>query len=314
MSTEFEKYGFPDGKRYNSFVGYFRRKYGERLHKIVLDAGFTCPNRDGNKGMGGCTYCNNQTFNPDYCKPTLTVTQQLEDGIRFFSHKYPSMRYLAYFQAYTNTYASLETLRAKYEEALSVEGCVGIVIGTRPDCLGDDVLDLLAELNEIKPVWVELGLQTIHEDTARYIRRGYPAQVYFDAVKKLKKAGIEVVTHIILGLPGETTDMMIATTQAAVAAGTDGVKFHLLHVIEHTDLAKLYRAGEFEVLSMERYFELLAGCIERIPPEMVVHRLTGDGDKRTLLAPLWSGNKKHVLNSMNRYFDEIGLVQGNMLK
>ena len=210
---------------------------------------------------------------------------------------------MAYFQAFTNTYAPADKLRQLYLEAIAPEDIVGLSVGTRPDCLGEDVMAVLKEVNAIKPVSVELGLQTIHEDTARYIRRGYPAQVYFDAVKKLKKAGIEVVTHIILGLPGETTDMMIATTQAAVAAGTDGVKFHLLHVLKGTDLAKEYAAGNFDCLSLEEYGAILKQCIAVLPEDMVVHRITGDGAKKDLIAPLWSADKKRVLNYLHKVLD-----------
>jgi len=207
---------------------------------------------------------------------------------------------MAYFQAFTNTYAPVERLRKLYYEAIAPEDIVGLSIGTRPDCLGEDVIALLAEINNLKPVSVELGLQTIHEETARYIRRGYEAEVYFDAVKRLKAAGIEVVTHIILGLPGETEEMMLQTTEAAVKAGTDGVKFHLLHVLKNTDLAKDYEAGTFRCMTLEEYGEILKKCVGLLPESVVVHRITGDGAKKDLIAPLWSGDKKRVLNYLHK--------------
>ena len=208
---------------------------------------------------------------------------------------------MAYFQAFTNTYAPVERLRALYTEAMAPDDVVGLAIGTRPDCLGEDVVALLAELNRVKPVSVELGLQTVHEASARYIRRGYETEVYCDAVKRLKAAGIEVVTHIILGLPGETLDMAVQTTRAAVAAGTDGVKFHLLHVLRGTDLEKDYLAGKFRCLELEEYARWVKACLEVLPEHIVVHRITGDGVKKDLIAPLWSGDKKRVLNYLNNY-------------
>ena len=210
---------------------------------------------------------------------------------------------MAYFQAFTNTYAPVERLRQLYFDAIAPEDIVGLAIGTRPDCLGEEVIALLKKVNKIKPVSVELGLQTIHEETARYIRRGYEAEVYFDAVRRLKEAGIEVVTHIILGLPGETPEMAVQTTKAAVAAGTDGVKFHLLHVLRGTDLAAEYEQGKFSCLSLEEYGQWLQGCMAVLPEETVVHRITGDGAKRTLIAPQWSADKKRVLNYLHKVLD-----------
>ena len=210
-----------------------------------------------------------------------------------------SGKYIAYFQSFTNTYAPAEVLRKRYLEAIAPDEVVGLAVGTRPDCLGEDVMAVLKEVNAIKPVTVELGLQTIHEASARYIRRGYVNQVYFDAVKKLKEAGIETVTHIILGLPGETPEMAVQTTRAAIGAGTDGVKFHLLHVLKGTDLERDYRSGKVSCLSMEEYGDWLCACMREVPPHVTVHRITGDGAKRNLVAPLWSADKKRVLNYLN---------------
>ena len=229
--------------------------------------------------------------------------KQLEQAKSRVATKNRGGKYIAYFQAFTNTYAPVERLRQLYYAAIAPEDVVGLAIGTRPDCLADDVLALLAEVNRIKPVSVELGLQTVHEQTISYIRRNFGNQVYFEAVKKLKSAGIEVVTHLILGLPGETPDMMVESTRQAVQAGTDGVKFHLLHVLEGTDLAADYRAGKFTCLSLEAYAKILKACLATLPEHVVVHRITGDGAKRKLIAPLWSADKKRVLNYLKDYLE-----------
>ncbi len=273
---------------------YYREKFGCKVYKLSLDGGFTCPNRDGSISTGGCIFCTGSgEFAVGGPEPIALQLERAKEKVR---SKNKDGKYIAYFQAFTNTYAPVEQLKTLYYEAIAPEEIVGLAIGTRPDCLGDDIVELLAEINRLKPVSVELGLQTIHEKTARYIRRGYEAPVYLDAVARLKNAGIEVVTHIILGLPGETPEMMVQTTQAAVKAGTDGVKFHLLHVLKNTDLAKDYEAGHFCCLSLEEYGQLLKTCISILPEHVVVHRITGDGAKRDLIAPLWSGDKKRVLN------------------
>ena len=277
---------------------HYKDTFGCKVYKLSLDGGFSCPNRDGSLGTGGCIFCTGSAeFAEGGPEP---VAIQLEKAKLRVSSKNKSGQYIAYFQAFTNTYAPVEHLRKLYYEAIAPGEIVGLAIGTRPDCLGDAVLALLAEINAVKPVSVELGLQTIHEKTARYIRRGYESEVYFDAVRRLKKAGIEVVTHIILGLPGETEEMMVQTTEAAVQAGTDGVKFHLLHVLKNTDLAEDYAAGKFQCLSLEEYGRILKKCVEVLPQHTVIHRLTGDGAKKDLIAPLWSGDKKRVLNYLHQ--------------
>ena len=277
---------------------YYREKFGCKVYKLSLDGGFSCPNRDGSLGTGGCIFC---TGSGEFAEGGPDpIEAQLERAKLRVNRKNKDGKYMAYFQAFTNTYAPVERLRQLYYQAIAPEDIVGLAIGTRPDCLGADVVQLLAEINRVKPVSVELGLQTIHEDTARYIRRGYTAEVYFDAVKRLKQAGIEVVTHIILGLPGETPDMMVKTTEAAVKAGTDGVKFHLLHVLKNTDLAKEYAAGKFACLSLEEYADILKACLAVVPETLVIHRITGDGAKKDLIAPLWSGDKKRVLNYLHK--------------
>ena len=276
----------------------YRERFGCKVYKLSLDGGFTCPNRDGSLGTRGCIFCTGSGEFAEGGPEPIAV--QLERAKGRVNRKNKDGKYIAYFQAFTNTYGPVEKLRSLYCEAIAPEEVVGLAIGTRPDCLGEEVLALLAEINAIKPVSVELGLQTIHEKTARYIRRGYEAEVYYDAVKRLKEAGIEVVTHIILGLPGEDVEMMLQTTEAAVKAGTDGVKFHLLHVLQNTDLAKDYEAGTFQCLTLEEYGEILKKCVAVLPEHIVIHRITGDGAKRDLIAPLWSGDKKRVLNYLHR--------------
>ena len=277
---------------------HYKEKYGCKVYKLSLDGGFTCPNRDGTVGVGGCIFCTGSGEFAEGGPDPIAV--QLERAKQRVRDKNRGGKYIAYFQAFTNTYAPVETLRKRYLEAIAPEEIVGLAIGTRPDCLGEDVVKLLSYVNQIKPVSVELGLQTIHEKTANYIRRGYPGPVYFDAVKRLKAAGIEVVTHIILGLPGETVEMMLKTTRAAVRAGTDGVKFHLLHVLKGTDLAKDYEAGKFQCLTLEEYGEILKKCIGELPEETIIHRITGDGAKKDLIAPQWSSDKKRVLNYLHK--------------
>ena len=277
---------------------YYREKFGCKIYKLSLDGGFTCPNRDGSLGTRGCIFCTGSGEFAEGGPEPIAV--QLERAKLRVNRKNKDGKYMAYFQAFTNTYAPAEQLRKLYYEAIAPEEIVGLAIGTRPDCLGEEVVALLSEINAVKPVSVELGLQTIHDESARYIRRGYSADVYFDAVRRLKAAGIEVVTHIILGLPGETEDMMVRTTEAAVDAGTDGVKFHLLHVLQGTDLAEEYEKGLFSCMTLEEYGQILKACVAVLPEHVVVHRITGDGAKKDLIAPLWSGDKKRVLNYLHK--------------
>ena len=282
---------------------HYKEIFGCKVYKLSLDGGFTCPNRDGTLGTEGCIFCTGSGEFAEGGPEPIRV--QLERAKQRVSSKYRDGKYIAYFQSFTNTYAPVEHLRKLYYEAIAPEEIVGLAIGTRPDCLGEDVISLLAEINAVKPVSVELGLQTIHEETARYIRRGYPAEVYYDAVRRLKAAGIEVVTHIILGLPGERSEMMVKTTEAAVKAGTDGVKFHLLHVLRGTGLAEEYAAGNVKCLSLEEYGEILEKCVAVLPEHVVIHRLTGDGAKRDLIAPLWSADKKRVLNYLHKVLNMV---------
>ena len=274
------------------------------MYKLSLDGGFTCPNRDGTLGTRGCIFCSARgsgDFAPESCLP---IPEQLVSAKARVEKKCKGGKYMAYFQAFTNTYAPVGRLRQVFTEALEPEEVVGLSVATRPDCLPPEVLSLLEELNRKKPVFVELGLQTIHEASIRYIRRGYENAVYVQAVKDLKALGIPVVTHIILGLPGESEEQMVASTQAAVAAGTQGVKFRLLHVLSGTDLERDFQAGKFACLTLEDYARVLKKCLGVLPPEVVVHRITGDGAKKDLVAPLWSADKKRVLNYLTKVLQE----------
>lgn len=280
----------------------YRRKFGCKVYKLSLDGGFTCPNRDGTVGTGGCTFCSS-SGSGDFAAHG-SPEAQLAEAKRLVDAKNKGGKYIAYFQSFTSTYAPIEKLEDLYRRAAEPEDVVGLAIGTRPDCVGGDVIALLQKINEIKPVSVELGLQTIFDETAERFHRGYRTEVYYDAVRRLKEANLEVVTHIILGLPGETADMAVATTKAAVEAGTDGVKFHLLHVLRGTQLEKEYAEGKFSCLSMAEYGKWLKACIAVLPPHVAVHRITGDGAKKDLIAPLWSADKKRVLNYLNRVLEE----------
>ena len=288
----------------------YRRRFGCKVYKLSLDGGFTCPNRDGTVGVGGCIFCGSDGGSA-FAEKGCDIGHQLELAKRRVAEKIKGGKYIAYFQSFTNTYAPLPVLETLYRQAMQPDDIVGLAIGTRPDCLGDDVVALLKALNEEKPVFVELGLQTVKPESVAYIRRGYENGVYFDAVKRLKAAGIHVVTHIILGLPGECMDDAVETTRQAVSAGTDGVKFHLLHVLKGTDLEKDYRAGRFDCLTLEAYALWLKACIKVLPASVVVHRITGDGAKKDLVAPLWSGDKKRVLNYLNRVL-EIASPEGKL--
>ena len=288
---------------YKTLSEHYKEKFGCKVYKLSIDGGFSCPNRDGKCGHRGCIFCGD-TGSGDFAAFGNNISAQLENAKKWVEKKNKGGKYIAYFQSFTGTYAPVEVLRQRYLEAIAPEEIVGLAIGTRPDCLGADVLELLAQMNRIKPVSVELGLQTIHPESVQYIRRGYENQVYFDAVKNLKDRGIEVVTHIILGLPGETAQMAAETTRKAVEAGTDGVKFHLLHVLKNTDLEKDYLEGKFACLTLEEYGKWLIACLKEVPAWVVVHRITGDGAKRNLIAPLWSADKKRVLNYLRKLLSE----------
>ena len=296
---------------YYSLNEYYRKKYGKKVYKLSVSGGMNCPNRDGTLDTRGCIFCS-AGGSGEFSQPaSLSVSEQLDKAKQRVKNKTRDNAYIAYFQPFTNTYAAESRLRELFYEAIKPDDIVGLSIATRPDCLPDEVVGLLSELNHIKPVSVELGLQTVHESTAAFIRRGYPLSVYDRAVDDLHAAGIEVVTHVILGLPGESPEMMTETVRY-VGRVTDGIKLQLLHVLSGTDLATDYLNGCFETMSFEQYASVLCGCIELLPEHVVIHRLTGDGDKRSLIAPLWSADKKRVLNALNRIFDVNDIRQGRL--
>ena len=289
---------------YLSFNKYLKDKFGQKVYKISLDGGFTCPNRDGKIDTRGWIFCSKGGSGDFAQNRNLSITEQIESGKKIVEKKIKSGKYIAYFQAFTNTYAPVEILKAKYSEAINHPDIVALSIATRPDCLGDDVIELLDEMNKIKPVFVELGLQTIHSDSAKYIRRGYSLEVYNEAVKKLKNIGVNIVVHIILGLPNESEEDMLESVKYVCQSQIDGIKLQLLHIIAGTDLAKDYEKGLFKTLEFDEYVELIAKCVAIIPKNIVIHRLTGDGAKKDLIAPLWSADKKRVLNAINKALRE----------
>ena len=299
-------------EHYRSLNRCLRERFGEKVYKLALDGGFTCPTRDGTLDTRGCIFCAGGSG--DFAIPTGEDPAEAIETAKTVVAGKGAGRYIAYYQSYTGTYAPVEKLRRLYTRTLRHPDIAALAIGTRPDCLDDAALELLAELNREKPVWVELGLQTIHPETAAFIRRGYTLAVYDNAVGRLHDAGIETIVHMILGLPGETPEMMRQTAQYIGQSGVQGIKLQLLHVLKGTDLEAMYRDSAFRVMSLEEYISVLEACIESIPPEMVVHRLTGDGAKRSLIAPLWSADKKSVLNAINRAFERDAIVQGARLK
>lgn len=280
-----------------------KKRFGCKVYKLAINGGFTCPNRDGTLGTRGCIFCSRGGSGEFAESKEKSVTQQIDDGKKRVEKKIKDGKYIAYFQAFTNTYAPLCKLRSLYTEAINHPDIVALSIGTRPDCLGNDVLELLDEMNKIKPVFIELGLQTIHENTAQYIRRGYPLEVYDKAVDDLHKIGINVVTHLIIGLPGENEQDILQSVEY-VCKKTDGIKLQLLHILKGTDLADEYRKCKVDVLSLEKYTNIIKHCVEIIPDNVVIHRLTGDGAKKDLIAPLWSADKKNVLNTINKALSE----------
>lgn len=295
---------------YYSLNEYLKHKFGCKVYKLSISGGMTCPNRDGTLGNRGCIFCSG-TGSGDFAEPLCdSVSQQLERAKTKVNGKIKGGKYIAYFQDHTNTYAPVSYLEKIFSEAIGHPDVVALSVATRPDCLPDEVLDLLEKLNRQKPVLVELGLQTIHETSAEFIRRGYELSVFDQAVAKLKNRGLTVVVHMIIGLPGETEQMIYETASYIGHSGADGIKFHLLHVLKNTDLATIFAEGRFELPSLEKYTEILLGCLKRIPPDMVVHRLTGDGAKRDLIAPLWSADKKKVLNYINSQIKLTNLTQG----
>jgi len=297
---------------YYSLNNYLKERFGCKVLKVSLNAGCTCPNRDGTLDTRGCIFCSAGGSGDFAGDRALSVKEQLEQGKEFIKAKNPKhedVKYIAYFQAFTNTYGELCKLKEKWHEAIEDPEVCCISIATRPDCLEDEKIAVLAELNKIKPVWVELGLQTVKEESIEYIRRGYPTEVYDDAVKRLTKAGIEVITHVIIGLPGESRKDMLKTVEHVAHSGSKGIKLQLLHVLKDTDMCKDYEEGKLETLSLDEYIDIVCEAIKRLPKDMVIHRITGDGDKKILVAPLWSADKKRVLNAFKERLEPRGSVR-----
>lgn len=289
-----------NGKPYHSFDYMLKERFGEKIYKVALNGGMTCPNRDGTLGNRGCIFCSAGGSGDFAGNRQDSITQQIEKQASSIRQKRGVAKFIAYFQAYTNTYAPVDYLRKIYTEAISHPDIVAVSIGTRPDCLDKDILQLLDELNQKKPVWVELGLQTVHETTAQYIRRGYPLSCFEQAVSELRKRNLDVIVHTILGLPGENRNDILSTIEYLNHQDIQGIKLQLLHVLKGTDLADDYLAGKFQVYTMEEYLDLVIDCLEHLNPEIVIHRLTGDGPKDLLIAPLWSSAKRTVLNTLHR--------------
>jgi len=298
----------------NTLNDEMRKTYGKKMYKLSLSGGMTCPNRDGTIGTRGCIFCSAQGSG-DFSESNICgISAQIEGAKLRLHHKADSAGYIAYYQSFTNTYAPVEKLRSLFYETINHPDIDILSIATRPDCLGDEVISLLSELNKIKPVWVELGFQSSNEKTAEYIRRGYVNRVFDEAVNRLKSVGITVIVHMIIGLPYETKGDMISTAEYIGKSGADGIKLQLLHVLNNTDLADEYKKGKFSCLSLDEYTDILISCIKVLPPNMVIHRMTGDGAKKELIAPLWSGNKKAVLNYISKRLADENVIQGELYK
>lgn len=318
-----------NNKPYHSFDDEMKRRFGHKMYKISLDAGMTCPNRDGTLGTGGCIFCSEGGSGEFAVGKRNSIEEQIREAAEKIREKLPAgsgtdtageehtgntqAYYIAYFQSYTNTYAPVSYLREVFTAALLHPRVAALSIGTRPDCLPEEVLDMCAELNRIKPVWIELGLQTIHEDTAKFIHRGYGLSVFETALKALRDRGLECVVHVILGLPGEDKTRMLETVNFLAHQDIQGIKLQLLHILKGTELEKLYEREPFPLFTMEEYIDLVIDCVEILPPEITLHRLTGDGPRRLLVAPLWSADKKRVLNTLHKRMRERGAFQGKNL-
>lgn len=303
-------------KRYYSLDAYYKEEFGDKVYKLSLDGGMTCPNRDGTLGTGGCIFCSSGGSGDFAASNHLSITEQIEEAKSRVAKKVKSNRYVAYFQAYTNTYAKVSYLRSIFTEAIEHKDIVALSIATRPDCLPDEVLKLLAELNEKKPIYIELGLQTIHEDSAKLIRRGYPLPIFEEALRRLSMINIPVIVHVILGLPGESKEMMLSTIDYLANLPIHGIKLQLMHVLKHTELETLYAKNPalFSLLNLEDYINVLVECLEHLPPNIVIHRITGDGPKNLLIAPIWSGNKRLVLNTISQELKKRNSYQGKYIR
>lgn len=299
-------------EHYTALSPYLKRRFGCKVYKLSLSAGCTCPNRDGTLGARGCIFCSGS--GEFAASGSASIPEQLEQAKYILGKKAQGAKFIAYFQDFTNTYGAVSRLEPLFLAAMEPDDVVALSIATRPDCLPEDILRMLARLRAKKPVFVELGLQTIHDNTAQYIRRGYPLSVFDDAVQKLHALDIEVIAHQILGLPGETAEMIVETTRHLGQLPVDGVKLHLLHILRGTDLAREYADGRIQMLELDAYIDILEQCLAVLPPDVVIHRLTGDGAKRDLIAPLWSADKKRVLSAIQKRFEQDGVMQGSALR
>ena len=299
-----------NGKRYHTLNYFLREKFGEKIFKISLDAGFSCPNRDGKVSKGGCIFCSERGSGDFAGDRAFSISKQFEDIKLMMNKKWKEGKYIAYFQAYTNTYASVDVLRAKYDEAINNEGVVGLAIATRPDCLSEEVLDLIEEYSKKIYTWVELGLQTSNDETAKIINRGYKLEVFDEAVKNLNSRNIDVVAHVIFGLPNETKEDMINTIKYISNSGVKGIKMHLLHVMENTPLEVMYKHGKLRLMEQDEYIETICEAVTLLPQNMVIHRLTGDAPRNLLVGPMWSLKKWEVLNAIDKKMEDDNLYQG----
>ncbi|WP_040328183.1 TIGR01212 family radical SAM protein [Clostridium ihumii] len=299
-----------NGKRYHTLNYFLREKFGEKIFKISLDAGFSCPNRDGKVSKGGCIFCSERGSGDFAGDRAFSISKQFEDIKLMMNKKWKEGKYIAYFQAYTNTYASVDVLRAKYDEAINNEGVVGLAIATRPDCLSEEVLDLIEEYSKKIYTWVELGLQTSNDETAKIINRGYKLEVFDEAVKNLNSRNVDVVAHVIFGLPNETKEDMINTIKYISNSGVKGIKMHLLHVMENTPLEVMYKHGKLRLMEQDEYIETICEAVTLLPQDMVIHRLTGDAPRNLLVGPMWSLKKWEVLNAIDKKMEDDNLYQG----
>ena len=304
------KYAFDDNKRYHTWNYYLRNNFGEKVFKVSLNAGFTCPNLDGKVSKGGCTYCSNSGSGDFAGNPASPLSEQFAEIKAMMHKKWPNAKYIGYFQAFTNTYAPVDILKEKYETILALDDVIGLSISTRPDCLEDDVVEYLGELNKRTNLWVELGLQTIHDSTSKLINRGHDYDEFLKGLEKLKAKNIKVIVHIINGLPGEDYNMMMETAKAVANMGVDGIKIHLLHVIKDTPMEKMLQKGMLTLMSQEEYINLVCDQLEILPETMIVHRLTGDGKRDELVGPLWSLKKWEVLNAIDDELKKRNSYQG----
>ena len=288
-------------RRYRAFSDYLKKRYGCKVYKVSLDAGFTCPNRDGRLGTGGCAYCNNQGFSPNTRVPRIPIRDQLIKGMDYMRIRYKAQKFIAYFQAYTNTYAGVDVLKPLYDEAVSHDDVVGLSVGTRPDCIEDEVIELLSEIAYNKEVWIELGLQSAHDVTLTRINRRHDVHSFIDAVERIKKHNnLKICAHIILGLPGESHDMMLDSADLITSLGVDGIKIHLLHVLKETPFEELYKNGELKIFEFNDYISTVCDYLERLSPEIVIQRLTADGPADILIAPKWALEKKRTIDKIEK--------------